>query len=173
LRRGGEGSPFYLPAKFSGIFMKKRDYNYHGMRKTTTYNVWSMMKYRCDKKDHPSYRLYGLRGIKYCERWKKFKNFLDDMGERPDGLSLDRIDNDGDYCRENCKWATGIEQINNRRNTVWLTLNGERLPRGEWCRRLGLHKGALDHRMRAGWSDKRVLETPFRKRTNRTNIKLS
>ncbi len=91
----------------------------HGMTYTTTWNVWCQMKQRCGNKNSDSYRWYGARGIKVCERWKNsFQAFLEDMGERPEGMSIDRINNDGDYEPGNCRWATAKEQANNTRKTM-------------------------------------------------------
>jgi len=87
----------------------------HGMEKTSTYNSWRCMKRRCNSKSNHNYKYYGARGIKVCERWHIFKNFLDDMGEKPEGLQLDRIDVNGDYCKENCRWVTPKENSANRR----------------------------------------------------------
>lgn len=90
----------------------------HGMSKTKTYKCWVGLKYRCDSPNATGYEKYGGRGIGYCDRWKDFENFYEDMGPRPsDKHSIDRIDNDGDYCPENCKWATLNQQSINKRST--------------------------------------------------------
>ena len=81
-----------------------------------TWNSWSSMKKRCNNENHVSYQSYGGRGIKVCDRWNVFDNFLEDMGERPNGKTLDRIDVDKGYFPENCRWATLSEQQKNKRN---------------------------------------------------------
>lgn len=83
-----------------------------------TYASWSNMKDRCRNPNNISFKNYGGRGINYCVRWEKFANFLEDMGYRPEGLSLDRINNNGNYCKENCKWSTRQEQNNNKRTRL-------------------------------------------------------
>lgn len=83
-----------------------------------SYRSWDAMRARCSKPNNISYPYYGGRGIKVCERWLDFKNFIEDMGERPEGLTLDRIDVNKDYEPGNCRWATGSEQALNKRNTT-------------------------------------------------------
>ena len=92
--------------------------------KTTTYRSWDSMKQRCTNPKAPKYEYYGGRGIAFCERWASFANFLEDMGERPKGKTLDRINPHGDYCPENCRWATRLEQA---RNTTASKLDADRV----------------------------------------------
>lgn len=96
-----------------------------------TNKVWVVMKQRCNNPKSRDYKNYGKRGITYCEKWENFEGFLEDMGCCPKGLSLDRIDNDGNYCKENCHWATRKEQNNNRRDNTAFLINGKRITRTE------------------------------------------
>ncbi len=125
-----------------------------------TYHSWAGMTARCTNEGHRNYALYGGRGITVCDRWLSFPNFLADMGEKPRGLSLDRIDGNGNYEPSNCRWATATEQARNRSNTRTLTLNGETRPLAEWAERTGIHPATLSDRVHHGWTDERALTEP-------------
>lgn len=130
----------------------------HGMTKTRTYKSWQSMKVRCLKKDDKNYKNYGSRGITICEEWMKFENFYRDMGERPQGKTLDRIENNGNYCKENCRWATRKEQQNNRRNTVFLTFNNKTQTMSQWSEELKIDRHILWTRInKLNWSVKKAL----------------
>jgi hypothetical protein len=122
------------------------------------------MTSRCANQNDQAYDRYGGRGIKVCERWQSFENFLADMGERPAGTSLDRYpDPNGDYEPDNCRWATAKQQANNRRLAVTARIldhDGLSLTMTEWCARLGIHKATLGGRLARGWSVHKALTVP-------------
>jgi len=132
----------------------------HGKKNTPEYRIWRGIKTRCGNKRNKLWPLYGGRGIKMSPRWREsFETFLSDVGERPTpGHSLDRIDNNGDYERENCRWATAVEQANNRRNNI--LVNGETIR--AVADRTGLSISTIKHRVRRGWSDDRIVSQPKR-----------
>jgi 5-methylcytosine-specific restriction endonuclease McrA len=144
----------------------------HGHARTNsqsaTYKAWQCMIARCEDPKHTNYKYYGGRGIKVDPRWRlSFESFLEDMGERPTGLTLDRKDPCLDYGPSNCRWATDADQARNRRSTHWITFNGETLTLAEWCRRLGCKRSALQMRFSKGWSVTRALTEPFEARRPR------
>jgi hypothetical protein len=141
----------------------------HGMTGTPTWKSWFSMRQRCTCAYVVAYEQYGARGIKVCERWDSFENFLADMGERPEGMTLDRYpDNNGNYEPGNCRWATYEEQSANRRVSVWLEMGGEVLTVGQWAKRVGLNYTTLRRRLQLGWSPERALNTPMDNRFSRS-----
>jgi hypothetical protein len=103
-----------------------------------TYRTWHGLKSRCLNPNHDDFHNYGGRGIKVCDRWLKFENFLADMGERPANRTIDRIDVNGDYCLKNCRWATKEQQCNNMRKNVFIAWNGKNQTIMQWSKELGL-----------------------------------
>lgn len=128
----------------------------HGMHESPEYYTWEAMKQRCDNSKHKAYGRYGGRGIKVCPRWQTFENFFEDMGQRPSPQhSLDRIDNNGDYCPENCRWADRKTQSRNKRNNRILTINGISRNIVEWSEQPEAAKyETICSRIRVGWSDR-------------------
>jgi len=133
----------------------------HAMSNSREYNTWHGMLQRCNNKNYRFYKDYGGRGITVCEEWMKFENFYADMGDRPEGMSLDRIDNDGPYCKENCRWSTIDQQNNNRTNYCrFLMYRGEVRTASQWARAMGICLGTFWNRLKRGWSIEDALETP-------------
>jgi hypothetical protein len=112
------------------------------------------MRERVNSRTHHAYPRYGGRGIKICARWNLFEHFFADMGARPPGHCLDRIDNNGDYSPENCRWATWIEQQNNRRDCRYYTMDGRTQSLSQWARELGIKQDTAKKRLNRGWSVK-------------------
>ncbi len=133
----------------------------HGLTGTPEHAVWKTMRMRCNNPNNKSYPRYGGRGIKICERWNDFENFLADMGERPrKGLQVERINNDGDYCPENCEWNTPKVQANNRSSNRSLTYDGRTQNISQWADELGFQPSTLLMRANLGWDVHKILTTP-------------
>jgi hypothetical protein len=124
----------------------------HGLSKSTAYRVWKDMRARCRNPNDSDFADYGGRGISVCERWDDFPAFLADMGERPGGTTLDRIDVDGNYEPGNCRWASGKAQANNKRSNLRLELNGQVRTLQEWSDEYGIGRSTVRWRLRQGWS---------------------
>lgn len=155
------GNKFHFIHGHGGSSTRKAGVKVKG--KTRTYTIWAGMLGRTTRENSPDYPLYGGRGIKVCKRWKRFENFLADMGEAPDWKSIDRIDTNGDYRPGNCRWATSTEQARNTRRTRFVKHEGERLCVTEWAHRTGLPIGTIYGRLDAGWTAERALTTPLPK----------
>lgn len=123
----------------------------HGMYQTPVYTVWRQMKARCANPNNSRYHRYGGRGIKVCTRWQEFDNFFTDMGHVPEGMTLDRIDVDGDYAPDNCRWASRVEQQNNMSTNRLFTYEDKAQTLAEWARELGLAYHVLKYRLNRGW----------------------
>ncbi len=137
----------------------------HGMSKTKVYRVWCSMKDRCYRKKCKSFQDYGGRGIRMSEDWKKsFEKFISDMGERPEGYyAVERKDNDGNYERSNCVWATREVQNNNSRHNHLIEFNGKTTTLTKWAISRGMKPITLLMRLKMGWSTEKSLTHPVRK----------
>lgn len=133
------------------------------LRHDPLFHVWRAMVARCTRPTHSHWKWYGARGITVCERWLIFENFKADMGERPDGYSIERINNDGNYEPDNCVWANAHAQACSRRSneTAMMEMGGERLSAAEWARRTGIPQSTLCMRLKRGWSHEKALTTPI------------
>lgn len=142
----------------------------HGGKGTPTYKIWKSMRQRCNVPSASAYHKYGGRGIKVCERWDWYPNFLADMGERPDGYSIERVDNDGPYSPENCKWIPIEEQAANKRNTRRITIDGVTKHLAEWTRLSPVTEHAIRVRIRRGWSPHDAVFTPAYRKPNNAKV---
>ena len=136
----------------------------HGRSKTKIYDIWATMLQRCFYKNSKSYKNYGGRGIKVCKNWLKFENFYNDMGDRPEGRSLDRIDNNGNYEYKNCRWATKKEQDDNKRTTIFVSINKVKISFNDLVEFFGLTRGSLHNRIFIrNWDLGKALTTKIKK----------
>lgn len=134
----------------------------HGGSNSPEYRSWTSMIRRCSDEKCPGYERYGGRGISVCDRWKSFENFVADMGQRPKGMSIDRIDYDGNYEPDNCRWADAKTQSSNTSVAVLITANGKTQTLTDWSRETGLSTAAIRYRLKAGLSHDEAINRPAR-----------
>lgn len=153
--------------------LQKENKTKHGMCGSSIYKKWIRMLGRCRNKNNFKYKDYGGRGVNVCEDWHKFENFYRDMGECPVGLSIDRIDNNGDYCKENCRWASMKEQNRNKRKTIFITYNGETKCLGEWAEIKGIKYITLFKRIKRNWTTEKIFDKVKNNKKNRFEDSIS
>ena len=145
----------------------KTNFTKHGLEHTRLYGIWSDMRLRCYDEKNIAYHRYGGRGITICDEWKNdVKAFYDwaTANGYKDSLTIDRIDNDGNYCPENCRWATVKEQASNRRSNILVTHNGKTQTMKEWANEVGIpYKVVWARVQKLGWSAERALTDPVKK----------
>lgn len=135
-----------------------RRWRKHGASETREYRIWRAIKTRCTNSASKSYPDYGGRGIKMCSRWAEdFASFIEDMGPAPEDGSIERIDNEGDYCPGNCKWASRAEQNRNKRNCRFLEAFGQTKTLAEWAESYGVNRATLWNRLKRGLSMEEAL----------------
>lgn len=142
--------------------MMGHQYDSENLYQSRIYRIWSNMKSRCTNPKDTNFKRYGGRGIVVCDRWQTFPRFYEDMKKGyGDSFSLDRVDNSGSYCKENCRWATRTEQARNSRNidrAMRITFNGKTKIIREWAEELGIRKSTLHARVAYyGWSVEEAL----------------
>lgn len=164
LRSGHTKSCGCLQRERASESIKRRNFK-HGQTRTPLHNSWCAMMQRCYDNNYKWYKDYGARGIKVCPEWHDFISFSEwaTSSGFTEGLSIDRIDVNGDYCPENCRWATTIEQANNKRNNIYLEYNGEKKTIAEWARFLNIPYHALYNRIYdLQWPIDKAITEPIR-----------
>lgn len=157
LRRGTPKSCGCLANPLPPIVIK------HGMAGHPLYKTWDGMMARCYNESNKDFYLYGGRGIKVCARWHDPRNFAEDMSPRPDGHTLDRVDNSRGYSPDNCRWATAMQQHANKRSNKLFVINGETLHQREWCRRYDIPVSTFTNRLNEGLDPLTALTMPSRR----------
>lgn len=175
---GCDGRPPYLRGwccrhykswvRYGDPLRAKRQHGHAGRKRSRVYSCWHNMITRCSD---PKNLSYGGRGIRVCERWLAFENFCADMGDPPKGMSLERKDNDGGYGPGNCKWATPLEQANNRRTNRTYLYHGEPHTVSEIARIANMALSSMRWRLNVlGWGAERAVSEPLRRRKGRKII---
>lgn len=140
----------------------------HGMSRSKIYSVWTNMKLRCENENDASYPWYGAKGVAVCPEWSSsFQRFYEDMGDPPEGYSLDRIDVEGHYCKGNCKWSTSAEQARNTRSNRHITIGGETKVMADWCSENGIDPSTALKRIKSGWDAAIAVTQPSRHQTQK------
>jgi len=130
----------------------------HGMTGTPTWKIWRGIIKRCTQINCSRYPYYGGRGIQICNKWLSFEGFYEDMGDRPDGLTIERTDVNGDYCKENCKWVSAAEQKLNTRRTHWVEIDSKKVALSVACKIKGAnYSRVIDRINKLGWTPERAL----------------
>lgn len=133
----------------------------HGMRGTRTYSIWLNMRNRCNRTTHHNYKYYGAVGITVCHNWNSsFINFFNDMGECPEGLTLERLDGAKGYSKENCIWASAERQQNNKSSTIRLTARGKTQSVSDWAREVGVSPHRIKMRIKRGMNHDDAIFAP-------------
>lgn len=164
--------------KSCGCLRKENGVKKHGEIKTRLYRVWGNMRNRCTNPNNPAWKNYGGRGISVCDEWEEYTTFRDWAMSNgySDNLTIDRIDNNGDYEALNCRWVDAYTQANNKRNNRVIEYKGEAKTLHEWSECLGIPYKTLHNRIQLGWDIKRAFEQPLRKspvKNNMLNTKVS
>lgn len=133
----------------------------HGRSNTPIYNLYRAMRSRCENPNSDAYADYGGRGITVCERWLSFENFYSDMGDRPDGFSIDRIDNSKGYSPDNCRWADRKTQARNKRGLRMITAFGKTMPMCEWSDKSGIKLSTIWARLKKGMPPEEAVSKPL------------
>lgn len=175
LRGGQKKSCGCLQPKVAAEVAKRRKtHGCAGRNRPPEYMVWVRMRRRCENPDSQDYSNYGGRGIKVCGRWSSFQNFIDDMGPRPDkGYSIDRIDNDGPYSPENCRWATVKQQNRNKRSIKKIEIDGVIRGLGEWAEVSGTNLETIRSRLNRHWDPKEAVFGEIRQEMTRVGNRWS
>lgn len=139
-------------------------------KETRTYQSWLHMRQRCLNESNDSYHNYGGRGITICSEWDDFEKFLYDMGERPHGLTIDRIDNNKGYYKENCRWASKKTQLRNKRNNRIISWRGKDYTAIELCEMHGISHQVFTSRLKIGWDIDRAITQPVKKKPDPATI---
>lgn len=125
------------------------------------YSTWKSMLTRCNNPNVAYYKYYGGKGVSVCQRWSGngsgFLNFIEDMGDRPEGMTLDRIDVSGNYCKENCRWATQEQQSTNRTDNVYIEYEGEFFTESQFAKRFGIKRTTVQSRRNKGYSPEEMI----------------